>query len=112
MIQLELATGDGLFFNPALFHAAGDNVTADHRRSANLLQVSACWGKPMETVNRKAILEKIWPAVQKLAPEWRDTQVQALLQAVCEGYSFPTNLDKDPPSSGGVSWLFLHEHIS
>ncbi len=28
-IQLPLKKGDGLFFNPALFHAAGNNVTQD-----------------------------------------------------------------------------------
>jgi hypothetical protein len=28
--------------------------------------------------------------------------VQALLKAICDGYSFPTNLDKDPPPPDGV----------
>jgi ectoine hydroxylase-related dioxygenase (phytanoyl-CoA dioxygenase family) len=40
-IQLPLAKGDAVFFNPALFHAAGENRSADIQRMANLLQVSS-----------------------------------------------------------------------
>ncbi|MGW4025197.1 phytanoyl-CoA dioxygenase family protein, partial [Streptomyces sp. NPDC005009] len=36
-VQLPLAKGDAVFFNPALFHAAGSNRSADIRRMANLL---------------------------------------------------------------------------
>jgi ectoine hydroxylase-related dioxygenase (phytanoyl-CoA dioxygenase family) len=47
-VQLPLQKGDGLFFNPALFHAAGNNTTTDHVRTANLLQISSAFGVPME----------------------------------------------------------------
>ena len=40
-VQLPLAKGDAVFFNPALFHAAGTNRTTDVRRMANLLQISS-----------------------------------------------------------------------
>ena len=39
-IQLPLAKGDLVWFNPALMHAAGTNVSADIQRVATLLQVS------------------------------------------------------------------------
>jgi ectoine hydroxylase-related dioxygenase (phytanoyl-CoA dioxygenase family) len=104
MVQLELAKGDAVFFNPALFHAAGDNDSTDFDRWANLFQVSACWGKPMESVDATAVLRAVWPHVQNLAKKsGHDAPgVQALLKAICDGYSFPTNLDKDPPPPDGV----------
>ena len=51
-VQLPLAKGDAAFFNPALFHGAGNNVSADVQRMANLLQVSSAFGRAMETVDR------------------------------------------------------------
>ena len=48
-MQLPLAKGDAAFFNPALFHGAGTNRSADVRRMANLLQVSSAFGRAMET---------------------------------------------------------------
>lgn len=107
MIQVELEAGDAVFFSPALFHSAGDNRTVDFERSANLLQVSACWSKPMESVDRDAILRNTWPYIIRHVSSETDgvaaSSSQALLKAICDGYSFPTNLDKDPPSDAGVS---------
>ncbi|WVO24628.1 uncharacterized protein IAS62_005996 [Cryptococcus decagattii] len=101
MVQAALDTGDALFFNPALFHAAGDNNTKDLHRMGNLLQVSACWSKPMETVDRNAIIRATWPDVKDYIANTQggldSPSSQALLKAICDGYSFPTNLDKDPP---------------
>jgi hypothetical protein len=109
MIQVELEAGDAVFFSPALVHAAGDNRTVDFERSANLLQVSACWSKPMESVDRDAILRNTWPYILKHVSSEPDgvaaSSSQALLKAVCDGYSFPTNLDKDPPADTGVSTI-------
>ena len=51
-VQLPLAKGDAAFFNPALFHGAGSNVSTDVQRMANLLQVSSAFGRAMETVDR------------------------------------------------------------
>jgi ectoine hydroxylase-related dioxygenase (phytanoyl-CoA dioxygenase family) len=99
-----LKKGDGLFFNPALFHAAGENRREDSNRSANLLQISACWGKPMESVDRRKIMDLIWPVLRGGASEeLGEKRVEALLKAVADGYSFPTNLGMDPPPNGGVS---------
>src|SRR5260370_36942790 len=54
-VQLPLRKGDVVFFNPALFHAAGANRTANVRRMANLLQVSSAFGRAMEAVARSAM---------------------------------------------------------
>lgn len=106
MIQLPLEKGDALFFNPALFHAAGENRTGDFRRIAQLLQVNACWSRPMETVDRNVILRSTWPHLIRFIQArggTQDSQSIAAINAICDGYSFPTNLDKDPPPPNGVS---------
>lgn len=89
-----------MFFNPALFHAAGDNTTADHVRTANLLQISSAFGVPMEEVNHEQILKLLYPHLKNsaLTPERLNTAINV----AARGYSFPTNLDTDPPLGGMV----------
>jgi len=99
-IQLPLKQGDALFFNPALFHAAGTNYTSDFHRSANLLQVSSAFGRPMEQLDRYAMTRVIYPALREQWASLNDLEREALLSNTCEGYSFPTNLDSDPPLYG------------
>lgn len=100
-IQLPLAKGDAVFFNPALFHAAGHNRSASIRRMANLLQISSAFGRAMETVDRERIANALYPVLLRrkaggASQEWLDNVV-----AVCaDGYPFPTNLDSDPPVEG------------
>ena len=60
-VQLPLAKGDAVFFNPALFHAAGSNHSADIRRMANLLQISSAFGRAMESVDRAAMCLALYP---------------------------------------------------
>jgi len=58
----------------------------------------------MESVNRRKIMELIWPVLRGGArEELGQKRVEALLKAVADGYSFPTNLDTHPPPAGGVS---------
>ncbi|GAV45279.1 phytanoyl-CoA dioxygenase [Streptomyces acidiscabies] len=97
-VQLPLAKGDAVFFNPAVFHAAGTNRTLDVRRVANLLQVSSPFGRAMETVDREAVANAVYPALLQHAddPGW----VERVIAASAEGYAFPTNLDRDPPVDG------------
>lgn len=104
-VSLPLDKGDGLFFNPALFHAAGENVTEDFSRMANLLQISSAFGKPMETVDSLPLIEKSWA---DLARRFKregglSKEVDAFVRAVGEGYPFPTNLDNRPPAPGGMA---------
>jgi ectoine hydroxylase-related dioxygenase (phytanoyl-CoA dioxygenase family) len=102
-VQLPLSRGDGLFFNPALHHAAGDNTT-NNRRSANLLQISSPFGRAMEVVDRRAILLKCWTALKKMyeTEGGMTGRLEASISSIAEGYAFPTNLDKDPPPAGSV----------
>ena len=62
-VQLPLAKGDAVFFNPALFHGAGTNVSADIQRVANLLQVSSAFGRAMETVDRDRVVRAVYPVL-------------------------------------------------
>jgi ectoine hydroxylase-related dioxygenase (phytanoyl-CoA dioxygenase family) len=101
-VQLPLKKGDLLFFNPALFHAAGSNRTEDFHRMANLLQVSSAFGKPMESINRETMMLAVYPALLKRLEEGEldDASLAAVIGVTADGYSFPTNLDTDPPVNG------------
>jgi ectoine hydroxylase-related dioxygenase (phytanoyl-CoA dioxygenase family) len=101
-VQLPLRKGDALFFNPALFHAAGANRTADLSRMANLLQVSSAFGRAMETLDRRRMCEAVYPSLRRERDAGRmsDAELDAVIAACAEGYPFPTNLDRDPPLHG------------
>ncbi len=99
-VQLPLAKGDAIFFNPALFHAGGENRTTDVNRMVNLLQVSSAFGRAMETVDRAAMVRVLVPVLSRggLSGPRR----AAVIAASAEGYPFPTNLDTDPPIGGNA----------
>ncbi|MCJ9696764.1 phytanoyl-CoA dioxygenase family protein [Rhizobium sp. PRIMUS64] len=99
-VQLPLEKGDVVFFNPALFHAAGTNRSADIKRVANLLQVSSAFGRAMETVNRERMSVRLFPALKILQGRLSLDEIANAVAACAEGYSFPTNLDRDPPLGG------------
>ncbi|MFJ2237223.1 phytanoyl-CoA dioxygenase family protein [Streptomyces sp. NPDC087859] len=100
-VQLPLAQGDAVFFNPALFHAAGTNRTTDVRRMANLLQVSSAFGRAMETVDRETVTNAVYPVLLRRASEGAGEEwLENVIAASAEGYPFPTNLDSDPPVDG------------
>jgi ectoine hydroxylase-related dioxygenase (phytanoyl-CoA dioxygenase family) len=100
-VQLPLAQGDAVFFNPALFHAAGTNRSADVRRMANLLQVSSAFGRAMESVDREAVVDAVYPVLLKRRAEGEDEAwLERVIAASAEGYPFPTCLDRDPPVDG------------
>jgi ectoine hydroxylase-related dioxygenase (phytanoyl-CoA dioxygenase family) len=101
-VQLPLNKGDGIFFNPALLHAAGHNRSADIRRMANLLQISSAFGRSMEAVDRVGMAQALYPSLLQLqsAGSMHADDVLAAVAASAEGYAFPTNLDRDPPLGG------------
>ncbi|CRG91386.1 hypothetical protein PISL3812_08434 [Talaromyces islandicus] len=109
-VALPLERGDGIFFNPALFHAAGANETEGFNRVANLLQISSAFGKAMESVDSLPIIERCWDIlVEKYAAAAADNKgfealaLSSLVQAIADGYPFPTNLDKRPPAPSGMA---------
>jgi ectoine hydroxylase-related dioxygenase (phytanoyl-CoA dioxygenase family) len=101
-VQLPFAKGDALFFNPALFHAAGSNRTAQSQRMANLLQISSAYGRAMESLNREKMCAALYPVLRAARDRklTTDTEVDAVIAACAQGYPFPTNLDRDPPVGG------------
>ena len=97
-VQVPLRKGDAVFFNPALYHGAGANTSADIRRMANLLQISSPFGRAMEALDRAAMVRAVYPALRAMKAAGRPQR--DLLNAVvatAEGYPFPTNLDRDQP---------------
>src|SRR6218665_351336 len=101
-VQLPLAKGDAVFFNPALLHAAGENRSADIQRMANPLQVSAAFGRGRGPVAGPRMALPVSPPLLTLL---RDGQLdpgaaRRAVAASAEGYAFPTNLDRDPPLGG------------
>lgn len=103
-VQLPLAKGDAAFFNPALFHGAGTNVSADIQRTANLLQVSSGFGRAMEAVDRAKVATAVYPALRsRRAAGVDETTLGYAVAAAAEGYPFPTNLDLDQPLDGRLT---------
>jgi ectoine hydroxylase-related dioxygenase (phytanoyl-CoA dioxygenase family) len=101
-VQLPLEKGDALFFNPALFHAAGSNTTRSVQRMANLLQISSAYGRAMESLNRARMCEALYPVLLEClgASDMTRAEADAVVASCAEGYPFPTNLDRDPPLGG------------
>ena len=101
-VQLPLNKGDALFFSPAIFHGAGSNVSSNIHRMANLLQVSSAFGRAMETIDRAKMCVLTYPIAGKYFEDQTlsISEIKAAIAATAEGYSFPTNLDNDPPVGG------------
>lgn len=100
-VQSPLAKGDLLFFNPALFHAGGRNETAHIRRMANLLQISSSMARAMETIDTARITRAVYPAILRAKRNGLAADLVENVVATCsEGYAFPSNLDRDPPTGG------------
>jgi ectoine hydroxylase-related dioxygenase (phytanoyl-CoA dioxygenase family) len=99
-VQVPLKKGDALFFNPALYHAGGANVSPDIQRMANLLQVSSAYGRALENLDRQSMTHQLYEVLARRDHGLSAPQVDAAISACAEGYSFPTNLDTDPPIGG------------
>jgi ectoine hydroxylase-related dioxygenase (phytanoyl-CoA dioxygenase family) len=101
-VQLPLEKGDAVFFNPSLIHAAGTNRSTDILRMANLLQVSSAFGRAMESVGRERMSATLFPALKAMLADGSIDRASAdnAIASCAEGYSFPTNLDRDPPTGG------------
>ena len=111
-VQLPLAHGDAAFFNPALFHGAGTNVSADVQRMANLLQVSSAFGRSMETVDRSKVVRAVYPVLRARQAAGADRgAITNAVAASAEGYPFPTNLDLDA-NVGGLTPLSQAELVT
>ena len=99
-VQIPLNKGDVLFFNPALYHAGGANISKDIHRMAKLLQVSSAFGRAMESLDRSGMTRKLYPILAKNNHNLSEKEIDAAITSCAEGYSFPTNLDTAPPLDG------------
>ncbi|MEM7442162.1 MAG: phytanoyl-CoA dioxygenase family protein [Pseudomonadota bacterium] len=101
-VQLPLAKGDALFFNPAVFHAAGENRSADIDRLANLMQIGSGYGRSIEIVDRTRMCHALYQTLSDLkqAGSLTEHEINNVIEASAEGYPFPANLDIDSPLSG------------
>jgi ectoine hydroxylase-related dioxygenase (phytanoyl-CoA dioxygenase family) len=87
-----------VFFNPALYHGAGSNVSTGIRRIANLLQISSPFGRAMEALDRTAMVRAVYPHLRAMKAAGRPQRdLVNVVVATAEGYAFPTNLDSDQP---------------
>lgn len=117
-VQLPLEKGDAVFFNPALFHGAGTNRSADVKRMANLLQVSSAFGRALGTVNRVTVCKALYPTLlARQAAGAGEKELRTIIAAAAEGYPFPTNLDLDQPigslnpeTQAELTWRALSEN--
>ncbi len=102
--QLALKTGDMIFFNPAVFHAAGENRSPNILRLVNLLQISSPFGRAMEEVDRRKMCLTLYPELLKAKTSAKLSKLELInvISAFAEGYSFPNNLDLDPPVDGNA----------
>ncbi len=100
-VQLPLEKGDAVFFSPALFHGAGTNRSSDDRM-ANLVQISSAFGRPMESVNRMKMIKSVYSVLLEQQAGMSERELNDVISALADGYSFPTNLDSDPPVGGNA----------
>ncbi len=100
-MQLALNKGDAVFFNPAVFHAAGTNETTDIYRMANLLQINSPLGKTLESIDHERMCNAVFPALMRTrAAGASEQEVENAITATANGYAFPVNLDRDQPIGG------------
>jgi len=101
-VQVELKKGDAIFFNPATFHAAGTNTSKDIVRFANLMQIGSGYGRSIEVVDRIRMSKLLFPKLKAMiaASVFSEREIDHIIAACAEGYSFPVNLDIDSPLSG------------
>ncbi|MCF4135854.1 hypothetical protein L1856_01385 [Streptomyces sp. Tue 6430] len=63
--------------------------------------MSSAFGRAMETVDREAVTNAVYPVLLKRAADGADPAwLERVVAACAEGYPFPTNLDSDPPVGG------------
>ena len=78
-----------LFFNFTLFHAAGQNDTADIKRSADLSQISSVFGTLMESVDALKLVERAWDAMSSTYEMHElSAELESFISVTAEGHPF------------------------
>ena len=110
-VQIQMNKGDGIFFNPAVFHAAGANTTNDFHRIGNLMQISSPFGKPIERIDYIKIINHIYPSLLEHLNKktLSEKLIDNVLICATDGYAFPTNLDHDKNSDSKLQGMSMYE---
>ena len=110
-VQNSMSKGDGIFFNPAIFHAAGANITNNFHRIGNLLQISSAFGKTMEHIDYIKIITHIYPSLLDHIKNKTLTErlIENVLICATDGYAFPTNLDSDKNSDSKLQGMSMFD---
>ena len=110
-VQNSMNKGDGIFFNPAVFHAAGSNTTKDFQRIGNLLQISSAFGKAMEHIDYIKIITHIYPSLLRHLNKktLSEKLIDNVLICATDGYAFPTNLDYDNNYDSKLQGMSMYE---
>lgn len=108
-VQNSMSKGDGIFFNPAIFHAAGANITNNFHRIGNLLQISSAFGKTMEHIDYIKIITHIYPSLLDHIKNktLSERLIENVLICATDGYAFPTNLDSDKNSDSKLQGMSM-----
>jgi len=78
--QIPLFKGDAVFFNPAVFHAAGENSTRTMRRMANAIEGSSRFGRSLESIDRHRLALDVYDAL--LATSQSARRVENVIDAI------------------------------
>ena len=110
-VQNSISKGDGIFFNPAIFHAAGANITNNFHRIGNLLQISSAFGKTMEHIDYIKIITHIYPSLLDHIKNktLSERLIENVLICATDGYAFPTNLDSDKNSDSKLQGMSMFD---
>jgi len=110
-VQNSMSKGDGIFFNPAIFHAAGANTTNNFHRIGNLLQISSAFGKTMEHIDYIKIITHIYPSLLDHIKNktLSERLIENILICATDGYAFPTNLDSDKNSDSKLQGMSMFD---
>ena len=110
-VQNSMSKGDGIFFNPAIFHAAGANTTNNFQRIGNLLQISSAFGKTMEHIDYIKIITHIYPSLLDHIKNktLSERLIENILICATDGYAFPTNLDSDKNSDSKLQGMSMFD---
>ena len=76
--QISLKTGDMVFFNPAIFHAAGENRSTNILRLVNLLQISSPFGRAMEEVDRRRMCLTLYPKLLEAKKSFKISKIELI----------------------------------
>ena len=110
-VQNSISKGDGIFFNLAIFHAAGANITNNFHRIGNLLQISSAFGKTMEHIDYIKIITHIYPSLLDHIKNktLSERLIENVLICATDGYAFPTNLDSDKNSDSKLQGMSMFD---